>query len=343
VTIDLLPMANRLADYIEEQVASFSVKDIYNALEIYTICTNDRCEVLKDNPQYKNRRLCPDRDICISKEKNNIRVQLSHYCTKGFIERSKRAQGVYRRVDSILSELDIIHADPGVFLDIKWPFRLERVIRVMPKELAVIAGATGAGKSAYLLNFCLCNLEKHIIHYFANTEMTASRIKKRLLDHPQIGGFNMSNFKAYERQEGFADVIKPDGINVIDYLETSSEDPKRVGDDLALIHNKLTDGLAFVAVQKKTNDRDQKGKMREYELGVGGEYTKRKAGIYLTIDHFPDNKLVIRKCRERAHDEINPNGMEWGFKLIRGIYFRDIVDPAGIPQEIEVNPLEMDF
>jgi hypothetical protein len=342
--MDNTSLRQKLAFYVADTVAPFYLKDIYNALDIYSICENEHCDKLRSNPKLRNRKLCPDKEICIAKDKGNIRRQLVSFQEKGLVEKSKRIGERYRRIDDQPVEIDIINATPDVTIDIKYPFGLDRVLRTMPKELVVLAGATGAGKSAYLLNFCLDNLAVHEVNLFTNTEMTAARIKKRLMDHPEIGGFKMSNLHAFQREDNFADVLKPDGINVIDYLEVSSERPASVGDELAAIHNKLKDGMALVAIQKKAHQKDFKGRIWEQELGVGGEWSKRKAGVYLTIDHYPENKLVIRKCRERTHDHINPVGMEFKFKLVKGIWFTSIEDPDDLmalkpvePEVIEVN------
>lgn len=313
---EIVPISNQLYEYIETSNGWFYLVDIYRALNV-----NEE------------------------KDKTNIRVQCHIFAKKGILVADKHINGRFRKVDDVLEELDIVNADPGVTLDINYPFDLQRCIQTMPKELVVIAGSTGAGKSAYLLNFCLENIGKHEVFLFTNTEMTASRIRKRFLDHPEIGKYNMSNLHAYQREDNFADVMKQDGINVIDYLEVSSERPSSVGDELAAIHNALKGGMAIVAIQKKAHTKDFKGRIWEQELGVGGEWSKRKAGVYLTIDHYPENKLVIRKCRERTHDDINPINLAWKFKLVKGISFCQIQDPDDLiavkpsaPEIIEVTP-----
>jgi len=294
------------------------------------------CEKRIANPSLANRKLCRQSAVCVARDKNLIRVQVHKFVEKGLVEKSKVVTGRYRRIDSKLEPLDIANAEPGLYLDVKYPFGLERVLKTQQKELVVIAGATGAGKSAYLFNFCLDNLERHEVNLFANSEQTASSIKKRLLDHPKIGSFNMSNLKGWDRSDNFADVIFPDGINVIDYLEISSERPQKVSDDLSAIHSKLKTGMAIVAIQKRTNQKI-KGKVYETEIGYGGDWSKFKSGIYLTIDHVPENKLVIRKCRDRVMPEINPIGMEWKFKLVNGIAFCQVQEPDDLigmkPQE----------
>lgn len=329
--MEVLPVSTRLWDYIEYEVnGAFTTKDAYNACKIYTLCEKE-CEILSKNPTYRdNRKLCAVRERCIENDEANIRMQLRKLADpnnpKQLLEKSQRLPGVYRKIDKSLKRLDIINAQPGVSVDLRFPCGLERVIRIVPKTLIIIAGATGAGKSAYLLNTALINLDKPI-HYFANNEMTANRIKERVLDYEHIGSVNMDNFNAYERESGFADVVIKDGINIIDYVSVPSDRPSSIEDMLKDIVAKLTTGICFAAVQKKGNYRDVKGHIVEHDLGVGGEWTKRVPSVYLTMDHKPENILKIQKSKERVDRHINPEGMEWKFKLVNGISFKHVQDP----------------
>jgi hypothetical protein len=336
---DYVKIPDLVRDYIEQSSAPFFLMDLYKYINIFSICHKDNCELLIKNPNYRNRRLCPNKDICIAKDKNNIRVLVHELCKQGKLERSKLRQELYRKIDNQLVKLDIAKAEPGVSIDLRFPLQLERFVRVMPKSLIVVAGATGAGKSAYLLNMALINVDHHPIHYFANSEMTAHRIKERVLDYEFIGQVNMDNFNAYEREDNFHDCLFPDGINIIDYVEIPSERPSIIGDYLQAINAKLTTGVAIVAIQKKTAQKtvlkNGEEKITEVDLGVGGEWSKRKATIYLTMDKFPENRLVIRKSRERVIRNIDPEDMEFKYKLVDGITFRNVQYP---PEYAKVKP-----
>jgi hypothetical protein len=48
-----------------------------------------------------------------------------------------------------------------------------------------------------------------------------------------------------------------------------------------------------------------------------------RASIYLTMDNYPENKLVIRKAKEWATDT-NPAGLAWTYNIINGCQFVNI-------------------
>jgi len=65
---------------------------------------------------------------------------------QGLIEKTTQ-RGKYRVVDKDIAEIDIFNTT-NKFLDIKYPFGLEKMIVTMPKSIFVIAGSPNAGKSA---------------------------------------------------------------------------------------------------------------------------------------------------------------------------------------------------
>ena len=58
------------------------------------------------------------------------------------------------------------------------------------------------------------------------------------------------HFEAIERSSDFADVIRPDCVNIIDYMEMTTE-LYHVNTFLTAIGHKLGSGIAIVALQKK--------------------------------------------------------------------------------------------
>ncbi len=98
----------------------------------------------------------------------------------------------------------------------KYPFGIEKLFNTYPGNLIVVAGASDAGKTAFLLNFVRLNMDKYPI-YYQSSEMGAEELANRLeqFDLP-LGSWT---FTAEERSRDYADVIRPDCINIIDYLE----------------------------------------------------------------------------------------------------------------------------
>ena len=108
----------------------------------------------------------------------------------------------------------------------------------------------------------------------------------------------------------FADVIHPNDVNIIDYLEIH-DNFYAVSGMLKAIHDKLDKGVAFVALQKNPGA----------ETGLGGYRGLEKPRVYLNLDpDYPGGKATIVKAKNWATN-INPNGYSVKFKLISGCYF----------------------
>jgi hypothetical protein len=147
-------------------------------------------------------------------------------------------------------------------------------------------------------------MNNHEIYYFSS-EMGPQELKLRL------SKFNRKltdwNFYPKERASDFADVIKPDAINIIDFLEIHDEFWK-VGGKLMEIHDKLHKGIAIVAIQKDKNK----------EYGLGGMKGLEKPRLYLTLN---PGQAKIEKAKNRANPSRNPNGLVRDFKLYQGHKF----------------------
>ncbi|MBW2618874.1 MAG: hypothetical protein JRC92_08370, partial [Deltaproteobacteria bacterium] len=196
-----------------------------------------------------------------------------------------------------------------IVVDLKWPFGLERLIDLYPKNIVVVAGAPNAGKTALLLNLIRLNMTKHQITYFSS-EMGPEELKLRLLNFEDLSPDDW-NFGAYDRSSNFVDVIQPNAVNIVDYLEVT-DDFYRVGGEIKAIHDKLDKGLAVIALQKK----------KGAELGRGAEFSIEKPRLYLALD---DGELKIIKAKnwgpEAKETGQNPNGKIFYFSLVNGCKF----------------------
>lgn len=246
---------------------------------------------------------------CVTKEeKANARKVLQRMCDNGDIVHSVKRAGVYRIVDKSCQPLDWKSAE-GEALDIKWPFRIEELVKTMPKNIIVLAGASNAGKSAFLLNVAYKNMGRFDVQYFSS-EMGPLEMRDRIskFDCP----IEDWTFTPWERAADFADVIKPDSINIIDFLEVHDEFWK-VGGLIKDIFDKLNKGIAVIALQKNTSRKDN---VRIY--GVGGERSIEKARLYLAMD---SGTIRIVKGKNWVCGEMNPNGLKRDFKLVQGCKF----------------------
>jgi len=241
----------------------------------------------------------------VGRAKANRRVVLWRLTDEGLIERVK--PGYYRVQEALLPDMEWRNADTTNGLDIKLPFEIHNWVEIYPKNILVIAGTTNAGKTAYLLNFAKDNMQRWNIHYFTS-ELSEQELRKRI----EKFGNNIDDwtFHPHERNSNFDSVIIPDAVNIIDYLEPPSGEYYAIGDQIKAIHDRLTTGIAFIAIQKK----------RKTELGRGAEFSEERARLYLSMDA---GKLKIVKAKN-WRTEINPNGMLYTFKLIDGCKFINI-------------------
>ena len=173
-----------------------------------------------------------------------------------------------------------------------------------PGNIAVIAGAANAGKTSFILNFICLNQKAHKVHLFSSEggpEELNMRISK--FDLP----LDAWTFKAWDRTGDFSDVIKPDDVNVIDYLEIHDEFYK-IGGIIKGISDHLKNGFCLIALQKNSG-RDE---------GLGGARGLEKPRLYLAMDN---GRLKIVKGKSWANRGKNPNGLSINFKLVDGCKF----------------------
>lgn len=248
-----------------------------------------------------------------SREAKRYRWQvLKDYVKKGELEQV--ATDKFRKPQSEMEEVDWQNADVEDVVQVKWPMSLEKYIKLYHQSIAIIAGISGAGKTAFLEHFVLKNMGHPMGVTLFNNDMTPEEIKERMLG-AGIPIPDPAPFKVYDRISGFGDVVNPNGINVIDYLDLNT-DLYTIGDEIEGIYRKLKRGIALIGIQKKPGQ----------ELGIGGMFSIKRSKLYLSLDSVNDgnqkcHKLKIVKCRGRVNPKLNPAGMEFKFKLINGIKF----------------------
>lgn len=246
--------------------------------------------------------------ILAPETKHYLRVIMRRLVEKGVLIALGKRDGLYRLVDDEAPEENWQFVDKRI-VELKFPFELEKFVRILPKSLIILAGASGAGKTAMLYNILCLNMYDFDIHLF-NSEMGLMQINERLYAiEPDIP--NPAPFHIRHREDNFSDVIEPDAINLIDYLDLESE-VYMIGYELKKILHKLNEGVAIVAIQKPEGR----------ELGYGAGYSEKGASVYLSMDR---GKLKIVKARERARSEVDPINKAWLFHLDnRGAKFLNI-------------------
>ncbi len=243
-----------------------------------------------------------DLHIVTKSNKAAVRVTLGRLVEEGIIERIIGKHGQYRRIEGDCEKMDWKNASMDT-VNFSWPGGIERFVSLMPGNVVLIAGEPNAGKTAFLLNTVLMNMARHEIHYFSS-EMGASEMKKRL------SAFSLSpddwRFTPWERSGDFHDVIRPDAVNIIDYLEIH-EDFYRIGGQIKRIFDRLGNGLAIIAIQKN----------RKTDMGRGGITTLEKPRLCLSMK---PGELRIVKGKSWV-GTTNPNGLSSRFTLSGGARF----------------------
>ncbi|MFH1642558.1 MAG: bifunctional DNA primase/polymerase [Nanoarchaeota archaeon] len=257
-------------------------------------CVSD---VIKQYQEYQN----------ISNISNSIKVQvrviLKRLKDLDIIERYGAKAGVYRTVERSINKIDFLNA-PDKSIPLLWPFGIEEYALLYPGNICIVAGTSNAGKTALLLNFTNMNMDKFKIRY-QSSEMGAIELRRRLSKfNTPLGEFEKAEW--IDRATDWWDLIEPEGINIIDYMEIHEEHYK-IGAWIKKIFDKLTTGIAIIALQKPAHR----------ELGVGGATTLEKARLYLSVDF---DKITMVKVKNWATN-INPNGLSIPYELLQGVHF----------------------
>ncbi len=255
---------------------------------------------------WETRELDTDLEITGCKHKENRKKILQRLREQGIIERHPRINKQFRYINTRTTRLDFRAATKTGVLPIKWPLGIEQYVNLFPGNLAVVAGSPNAGKTGLLLNFIHLNQDDHTIHYFCS-EMGDVELRDRLDKFPSMS-INDWHFEAIERASNFADVIRPDCVNVIDFLEMTT-DLYMVNTYLTEIQHKLGSGIAVVAIQKKQGA----------DFGRGQEFSLEKPKLYLSMDK---GQMHIIKGKSWAQKNVDPNGLQISFKIVDGCQFQ---------------------
>jgi hypothetical protein len=241
-----------------------------------------------------------------TQDRAKIRVVLRRLVEDKTIERVGKEDGVFRRIENDEQRLDIRQKSSGE-RKILLPFKIEEKVKALPKNIITVGGTPDSGKTAFLLNVAAMNRDSNNIFYFTS-EMGLDELQERV----GLMGISRdewhSKITTIERSSNFQDVIRPDGLNIIDFLELSGDDYLKVGEHIRRIWEKLTTGICFIAIQKRYGS----------DLPQGGIGAIEKARLALSFDR---GMVKIVKAKNWRDARSNPNGLEMEFKLVDGWKF----------------------
>lgn len=238
-----------------------------------------------------------------------VNMALSRLQQAGIIEKYGEKSGVYRKIEKLEENIIDLAAADNTCLPIKLPLGIHELVKIMPKNIIIVAGESNSGKSAFLLNTAAKNMIDHKVFYFSS-EMGGAELKERLQNFNEKMPFNLWEHCTFiERANDFDIAIRPDDINIIDFLEIHDEFYK-IGGFIKKIFDKLNKGIAIIAIQKNKGRDD----------GLGGARSIEKARLYLSMR---PGAIKIVKAKNWVSGLINPNGLEKQFKLAKGMIFSD--------------------
>jgi hypothetical protein len=253
--------------------------------------------------------------LATKEDKRAANAEWQRMVREGLLERYGEKRGCYRLVETdfaILEMDDVPDAEP---MEIKLPFGMEEHVEIMPKDLVVYAGVPNSGKTALMLETVRLNMHSHRCWYFS-TEMSRYNAKKRIAKHREC---NEWNFKFSDDFPNYYDVLRPNDLNFIDYVEPPEGEYFKIASYLAGIQKRLKNGLAFVALQKNP------GK----DYAMGGTGTTAKPALFCSIDpDFPG--AILKMVKAKNYRKQNVNGYVHRFKIVDGINI--IKDGTWLPE-----------
>lgn len=265
-------------------------------------------------------------------EKNNRSRLLNYLKKQKKISKVVGKVGYWRILDH-----NLVRQNPlkGKAKSYKLPLFLDicSLVELYPKNIILVAGTPNSGKTTLALNFAyqlalltlgapktIYNMSlsyglqckqsfltpKGAVRYF-NSEMDEIELSKRVSLFPDTDEWT-PGIEFYERTSDFQDVIDPDGINIIDYLQVY-ENFWEVGMPIKEIWENLKTGIAIICLQKKPGA----------EFAKGGSVTLEIPRLVINLENnSPFGGIAkIVKAKAWAASE-NPNGLERDYKVVEG-------------------------
>lgn len=237
--------------------------------------------------------------------KDYLRTILKRCRDKNFITPIPGRHGWYRYVDTKAVRMDLVNANPQNTLNIKWPFGIERYVRLYKGNLVILYGSKDAGKTAVAINLLKLNLGSFRLRYL-NSDMGDAELRSRLEKFDDVTIEQWQHYVDFiERSYGFADLIDPNAINIVDFLEVH-KDFFAIGEPIKEMLDKIEEGLLVVILQKNPGAELPIGKMRSLD----------KAKLAINLDPGKITLAVAKNWQDGITS--SPKGKSWTYKLIGG-------------------------
>ncbi len=203
---------------------------------------------------------------------------------------------------------DLEKSSSPKMLDIRIPLGIDTLAQLPERAVFGVSGFTGAGKTSFLLDMAELNAKHGTLPvYYWYNEMSESQLRTRIEDYPYLKeAQKQGKFHAIPQEgfDAFADVVMPEAINLIDYLDRN-EEYYLLADDIQKLYQAISTGIVVFG-QQKPHGRD---------AGYGGYQTIKLASLYIALDiRYQEEsaqycKAKIVKCREWKDQTRNPKDL----------------------------------
>ena len=267
-------LAGAVKEWVSTMQGRFSISDIYRELDIYSRA-----------------------------DKQQTSKTLSRMVEEGELRRL----GTYGSFEKITTEVKPIELGDRVPepYPVKLPFDLHKMVKIMSKNIILVAGEANVGKTAFMLDILKRN-HKHLHTAYFSSEMGAEEFRERA-EHWNEKEINWQKLYLYECPANPADAIQPDSLNIIDYLEIYDEF-WLIGRMLNEIYTKLNKGIAVIAVQKDSGSK----------IGRGRSFSLEKPRLYISLSRV-DGRHRAKIVKAKNYYPPNPNGKEVIFQVVNGV------------------------
>ncbi|HZV47857.1 MAG TPA: bifunctional DNA primase/polymerase [Thermodesulfovibrionales bacterium] len=271
-----------------------------------------------------------DREFCLSTrpEKTNRSKSLQVYKDKNIIIKDKRIKGKWHVLDSTIEWVDLNKADDTPF-NVVLPFDLHKLISIPTKSIILLAGTSNAGKTTFILEILKLNIRQEYEKIYLMSEMGDGMYKRRVSKFTQSISDWQANIKAASRSYDFEGVIQhhnQNGLTCIDFLEEVDGEYFKIPTSIRNIYDALKTGVAVIAIQKKSQS----------QYGKGGEATREKPVLYMTLDllcilESDDKRAIFCALKlDKVKESIKGNmeGKELHFRIDDGCKMTVVMDWA---------------
>jgi len=260
--------------------------------------------------------------FCDTRQKKQACSQALYTASKRkLISKDKSVAGKWHIIDAKIDWIDL-DAAPEEKFPILLPFDLQEHVLIPPKAIIVLAGSTNAGKTAYILNTLKMNRDQKYKKTYLMSEMGPGEYVSRIKTFGEPLN-KWKEIKAASKSYDFNGAIEhhnKDGLTCIDYLEEVEGEYFKIASNIRSIYDALGDGVAMVAIQKKSSQN----------VARGGEGTMEKSRLYMTLDHLctREHSIVCALQITKLKNFIGKNlqNHELHFEITKGSQITKLMD-----------------